>query len=71
MGIERIIGFDNQKGPFTEERLYSSGLQYEVKGKAKIKMFGVGVDKDLDDKGNFIEPFDYKSPRMHIMQFFK
>jgi len=71
MGIERVIGFDTQKGPFTQERIYFSGLQYEVTGKVKLKWFGMGVDEDFEDKGNFLEPFDYKTQRMYIMQTFK
>ncbi|MCX2761526.1 hypothetical protein [Aquimarina muelleri] len=71
IGLERIIGFDNQKGPFTQERLYFSGLQYEVTGKVKLKWFGMGLDEDFDDKGNLLEPFDYKTNRMYIMQNFK
>ena len=71
LGIERIIGFDKQQGPFTQERLYFSGLQYELKVKAKVTMYGWGVDEDFEDKGNFIAPFDYKTKRMYIMKNFK
>ncbi len=74
IGIERIIGFDNQKGPFTQERIYFSGLQYELKAEYKVSVLGYTpkwLNNDIDDKGNLISPFDYKTERMHIMRFFK
>ncbi|MBL4745725.1 MAG: hypothetical protein JKY08_05105, partial [Flavobacteriaceae bacterium] len=73
IGVERIIGFDNQKGPFTQERLYFSGLQYEIKAEYKVGAFGYYPDflnDNYEDKGNLLEPFDYKTKRMHIMQIF-
>ncbi|WP_438710426.1 hypothetical protein ACSTS3_15935 [Aquimarina muelleri] len=74
IGLERIIGFDNQKGPFTQERIYFSGLQYEVKAEYKVGAFGYYpkfLNDEYESKGNLIEPFDYKTKRMHIMQIFK
>ena len=74
IGLERIIGFDNQHGPFTQERVYFSGLQYKLKAESKVSWFGWEPDilnNELKDEGNFIEPFDYIIPRMYIMETFK
>ena len=73
IGVERIIGFDNEKGPFTQERFYFSGLQYRLKATYKIGVFGVYpkfLNDEIDDEGNLIQPFDYKTSRMYIMRTF-
>lgn len=74
MGIERIIGFYNQRGPFTQERAYFSGLQYKLKAESKFSLMTWKpslLNKKIEDQGNFIEPFDTITPRMHIMQIFE